>query len=199
MKSLKQPTNNQIVRAQKGEIAKEILKTIGVTGLLITCFAMPGLTHLIPLFIKKNRRSSYYRKTSLERSLANVYRRGFVHFVKGPHGYRVELTAKGRAELTTYELRDRLVDKPRRWDKKWRLLIFDIEETRRMVRDKIRRTIEAFGFYRLQNSVWVYPYECEEVLELLRTQHAVRHNALFIRAETITNDTKLRRHFELPI
>ena len=75
--------------------------------------------------------------------------------------------------------------------------MFDIEEKRKNVRNQIRAVLISFGFYRLQDSVWVYPYECEEILELLRTKYKVRHEALYIRAERIAKDEYLRDHFGL--
>ena len=51
---------------------------------------------------------------------------------------------------------------------KYRVIIFDISEMRRKDRDKLRRIIRGFGFICLQNSVWVYPYHCQEIIELLK-------------------------------
>lgn len=60
------------------------------------------------------------------------------------------------------------------------MLIFDTKEDRKSIREKVRRSLVALGFYRLQDSVWVYPYLCEDVLEMLRTQYGVRHDALYV-------------------
>src|SRR3989344_2297817 len=49
-----------------------------------------------------------------------------------------------------------------RWDGKWRILIFDVPEKIRGKRDFLRRELIDFGFYPLQKSVWVYPYNLPE-------------------------------------
>ncbi len=48
--------------------------------------------------------------------------------------------------------------KSKKWDGKWRVLIFDIPEKIRSKRDFLRNELKDFGFYQLQRSVWVYPY-----------------------------------------
>lgn len=44
-----------------------------------------------------------------------------------------------------------------RWDKKWVVLIFDIEEKSRVARDRLRYKLTSIGFGMLQESVWITP------------------------------------------
>lgn len=177
---------------KRGEIAKIILGMVGVAGILAVSAAVPGITKI---FSQTHR--SRYQGRSLEQSIRNLLRRGLIKFIKTNNGWKLILTDKGLEELSNYETGQKLLKKPKHWDNKWRLLIFDIEERRKKTREQIRRTLIYFGFYRLQDSVWVYPYECEVILELLRTKYGVRHEALYIRAEKIAKDQWLRKHFQL--
>lgn len=86
---------------------------------------------------------------------------------------------------------------PLRWDKKWRIIIFDIWEKRRDVRDQLRSILESSGFVRIQNSVWAYPYPCEELFTFLRASLRLGSGVLYIVAEEIENDRYLREHFGL--
>lgn len=183
-------------KAERGEIAKEILKGIGMAGLLVIAIAAPGASVAIPKIQRQIRWLKKYTKKSVNRSLENLKRRGLVELTQGRRGLRLELTKKGRLELARYETRKKILQK-KRWDGKWHILIFDIQESRKNVRDAVRHTLRALGFYRLQDSVWVFPYDCETVLELLRTEHRVRYDALYIVAQRIGNDGALRDHFGL--
>ena len=182
---------------KKGEIAKKILTAIGIAGLMVVAMSSPiGVRGLYKALWRQVAKKVNSRR-ALIRSLNNLRRRGLLKLVQTPHGYRLELTEKGRVELLAYEIGEKLLKKPKRWDNKWRLIIFDIAEKHRKRRDDIRRTLVGLGFFRLQDSVWVHPYDCEEVLELLRTKHHVRHEALFVQADSITNHKLLRQHFNL--
>lgn len=180
-------------KSKKGEIAKMILTCIGMTGIAIVGAAAPGIFRILP----RPRRKEYSR-SQLDRSLQKLLESGMVKFNQGVRGWRVELTEKGLAEVTTYEMRQKLLQPEKHWKGKWHILVFDIQEERKKVREKVRRSLSNMGFYRLQDSVWVYPFECEEVMELLRTKYGVRHEALYVRAEKIAKDKWLRRHFSLP-
>jgi len=182
-------------KIKKGEIARYILAGITVAGILFVGAAMPGVFEIGKLFCK--RPGDRYSKKALSASLARLKRRGLIRFSQGSRGWRLELTYRGSQELNLYEIGERLLKKPKKWDQRWRLLVFDIEEKRKNVRNQVRAVLISFGFYRLQDSVWVYPYECEEILELLRIKYRVRHEALYIRAEHIAKDEYLRDHFGL--
>lgn len=133
-------------------------------------------------------------KNAIARSRKRLVQSGLLEYM--PQGL-LRLTEKGRAKLRQLELNDYALQKPKRWDKKWRVLIFDIKETRRSTRDKIRHTLSIIGFIRLQHSVWVYPYDCEDTITLLKADFEIGKDLLYLIVDTIENDKKLKRAFEL--
>lgn len=87
--------------------------------------------------------------------------------------------------------------KPKKWDGKWRILIFDISEKRKRDRDKLRFILRSIGFFKLQNSVWVYPYDCEDLINLLKTDLHIGKAILYIVADKIEYDINLKKRFDL--
>ena len=87
--------------------------------------------------------------------------------------------------------------KKRRWDQRWRVIIFDIPERRRKIRDRLRSTMRELGFARLQDSVWVYPYDCEDLMALLKADLKLGVSVLYMVVEHIENDKYLREQFSL--
>jgi phenylacetic acid degradation operon negative regulatory protein len=51
------------------------------------------------------------------------------------------------------------------WDRRWRLVIFDVPEKRKDVRPRLRRFLSALGFGRVQKSVWMAPYDYEKQVQ----------------------------------
>ncbi len=45
------------------------------------------------------------------------------------------------------------------WDGKWRVVIFDIAEASKSLRDRVRNKLKELGFGMLQESVWVTPHD----------------------------------------
>jgi CRISPR-associated endonuclease Cas2 len=77
------------------------------------------------------------------------------------------------------------------------MLIFDISEKRRGTRDKVRNTLISIGFIHLQDSVWVYPYDCEDLITLLKADFMIGKDLLYVIADKIENDIELHKKFGL--
>ena len=73
--------------------------------------------------------------------------------------------------------------------------MFDIPEKRRKTRDQLRMRMRGMGFFRLQDSAWVYPHDCEEIVGLLKTELRLGSTVIYMIVESIENDTRLREHF----
>jgi len=181
-------------RLGKGEILKVILMVVGVSGILVAGAVCPGLLQLV----KIGRREYFKMKTgALRQAVHRLDKKGWLVLREKREGCRIELTARGKAELHAYEIGEKCLKKPKHWDQKWRLLIFDIPEKRKAVRERVRKFLRSLGFFRLQDSVWVFPYECQEILALLRTKYGIRHEALYLRVEFLDQDHWLRKEFGL--
>ena len=177
---------------RRGEIARIILAAVGVSGLVVVGAVAPGLLGILPLILRRR-----FSKKSIDQSVERLKRKGWLKLMKSSAGWRLELTDQGQAEILAWELGQKFIKPPKKWDKKWRLLIFDIPESRKNLRNQVRQILIGWGFCRLQDSVWAYPYECEDVLELLRAKYRVRHEALYLRAEKIAKDRGLKLYFGL--
>lgn len=130
--------------------------------------------------------------SSINRARQQLIRTGFLLVKNG----KLELTQKGRRELLLKEAL-RAGDVRRRWDGRWRVLIFDIPEHRKSSRDKIRRTLQQVGFVRLQDSVWAYPYDYEDLVVLLKADMKIGKDLLYLVVDEMEGDMNLRKHFGL--
>jgi len=179
------------IRATK--IATTILKVIAVAGLLAMAVCAPNALQALKIFDKRRRQTG-----QINLVLKRLIRQKLVRAFDDRGKQCVELTKKGEQYLAEYEDGHKTFPKPKKWDGKYRILIFDIWERRRHVRDELREWLRRFGFLHLQDSVWVYPYDCEEIVSLLKTHFRVGGGLLYIVAESIENDRWLRRGFDLP-
>lgn len=135
----------------------------------------------------------------ISQAITRLHNKGLVVRVKTEKGFSLKLTEKGIQLAESLEARESThTDRPKRWDGKWRIVIFDVWERRRGVRDRLRHMLQRAGFVKIQNSVWVFPYDCEELFTFLRINLRLGKGMLYIVAEEIEHDEKLRRHFSLP-
>ena len=91
-----------------------------------------------------------------------------------------------------------LIPKPARWDRKWRIVIFDIPEYLKSTRDIMRARLKQIGMIELQKSVFVHPYPCEKEIEFLTEFYEVKPHVRLIIAESIDSEFHLKTKFKLP-
>ena len=61
----------------------------------------------------------------------------------------------------------------------------------------LRRSMLTAGFIKLQNSVWIYPYDCEDLITLLKADLHMGKQVLYMIVEHLENDKEVRAHFNL--
>jgi len=111
--------------------------------------------------------------------------------------FKLVLTKKGKEQAQILNLLGDSIGfkKPKRWDKKWRIVLFDIPEKDRVFRDILRHHLYNLEFYKLQHSVFVSPHPCEKsILDLTRIYSAQKYVRV-ITAVKIDNEDKLKKHF----
>ncbi|OGG31142.1 CRISPR-associated endonuclease Cas2 [Candidatus Gottesmanbacteria bacterium RIFCSPLOWO2_01_FULL_46_9] len=109
----------------------------------------------------------------------------------------ITITNHGLTRALGYRLDDMHIKQPRVWDKKWRVVIFDIPEKHRRLRDIFRVRLRQLGLFALQESVYVYPYSCFDEIEFLRELFGVSFSVRYLLVEQIEEDLELRRRFHV--
>ncbi len=181
---------------ERPDLTKIILGIVAVTSFVAVATIVPGAIKTLHHFgyLKKPERRKYY----LNRVVERLKQQGLIVFEKNGKGQNcARLTSKGKQLLKKYELKDLEIKKPRRWDGKYRVIIFDIKEGKRQTRDELRIWLNHLGFIRLQNSVWVFPYECQEVIVLLKSHFHIGKEVLYLTVESIENDTWVKKVFDI--
>ena len=107
------------------------------------------------------------------------------------------LTEGGRRRLLKYQV-DVLRIIPRtRWDRKWRMVIFDIPERHKRARRSLREKLREWGFYPLQKSVWIYPHECRNELDFLIEYWGISPYVRLVEVTDFDGADFLKRDFDL--
>lgn len=90
------------------------------------------------------------KKSALSKAIARLRRNGLISKEKtDTNEVILKLTDKGKTTLLL------MGEAEKEWDGKWRIVIFDIPEQKRLIRDLFRRNLKKWGFKPLQKSVWI--------------------------------------------
>ena len=176
-----------------------MLRLMGSLGTIITASSLgPASTwKILARYVKATKRE----KIKLGIALRRLERRKLVQSQKRDDGneYMV-LTQAGEAAFLKEKKRILAIEQPSRWDSLWRILIFDIKEDKKRVRDAMRRHLKRLGFWRLQKSVFVIPYPCRDEMQFLKEFYEAETEICLITASSLgEKEIAARKHFRLPV
>ena len=180
-------------KRQRRNLRNAALMAIGVAGIMTVAAVAPNMFQMLGRTGALARLK--YRSKGI---LARLKQRGEIEFVEHNGKKYIRLTDKGERVLDIERRRlDLLVNKPKKWDGRYRLVMFDIPEKRKKIREHLRFEMQEIGFLRIQDSVWIYPYDCEEFIALLKADLHIGKDILYAVIEEIENDMRIRKHFNL--
>lgn len=142
---------------------RDVLKVVAAGGLLVAAAAMPNLPIALGAALKVwkdiNRRD-------LGRIIKRLEKQEMIAIREKGTNIVIEITEKGKKRLLEYDF-ENIVLKAKRRDGKWRLIIFDIPEDKKINRDAFRRKLLQLGFMRLQDSVFASAFPCRNEIDFL--------------------------------
>lgn len=185
---------------------KDVLEILGVTALIAGAFIAPPLAATIGAFAKgekeKSRKQQYkewekYNLSRLKQILKRLQQQKIINIEPVEDGAKITLTKKGKTKVLFYQLEKMRIEKPPRWDKKWRVIVYDVPGFKRHQQANFRNMLKKLKFLKLQNSVYLTPYPCEREIEFLRQYFQIPENIIYMVVEKIENDIAYKKYFGL--
>ena len=166
--------------------------------LLISTISPMSGTLILKQLVKKYFKNKKWEKAIFLQDLKRLQNRELIDFQQLPDG-RLKITLKklGKQKVLIYNL-DEIKLKKQTWDKKWRLVIFDVPDNQKKAREALRRKIKEMGFYPLQKSVFINPYKCEDEIDFICSVFEInRNNVLILEINEFEGMEKLKYYFNL--
>ena len=135
---------------------------------------------------------------NLRIAIKNLYKSKMVDFRENQDGTVLTiLTDKGNKRILKYDIDKIEIKKPNRWDKLWRLVIFDIPEDKNLGRKALVAKLKELGFYPMQKSVFIHPHECKDEIYFITEMFELAPYVRFLRVKDIDVELDLKERFRL--
>lgn len=178
-----------------GEIQQKILLLL-LGGLVLGLTGSPKTYFQVLKAMSKEWKEIEAR--ALRRAIKSLYESKLIAEKQNSDGtITIILTDKGKQKALTYDFENMEIKKPQKWDGKWRVVLFDIPENRKKLRESLRFHLKQLKFYEFQKSVFVHPYDCKDEIDYLIEFYDIRRFVRFIIADSIDNELHLKNHFGL--
>ena len=144
----------------------------------------------------------FFSRHAVRREISYLKRRGYIRTRAGDEDNEdtvaeLSLTVLGKRKVIAQAFGDLAIAPQDAWDGKWRMVIFDIPDRHKWAREGLREKLKRMGFYRLQESVFVFPYLCEEEMIFLTDLYGIDRYVRLIETDAISSERDLLEAFAL--
>ena len=196
---IKEPSGRKIKLRKQGKrlgAVQQKLLLLLLGGFALSCTRSPSRQWRLIKGMRENWKE--IDKGTAERAIASLYESRLIEERNNTDGTTtLILSENGKKRALTYRSRGMKIKPPKTWDKKWRVVIFDVPEDERDARNSLRKHLADLGFYKLQQSVAVHPFECRDEIDFLVELHDIRKYVRFMRVEHIDNELDIKLFFRL--
>lgn len=200
--SLLKQNIEQEAKTKKYASVRKILLGLAIAGSLPVMFMAPKSGIVLKLLIDKlteQERDNWrkYNLSYLHRTINLLHKQKLVEIRENEKETTIIITENGRRRILKYALEELTLPHPKGWDKKWRLIIFDVPEKLKYLRNRFRQFVKNLGLLRIQKSAYLYPYPCHRQIEFLREYLGVGDFIIYAVVEKLEDDEPYRQYFGL--
>jgi len=190
--------NQKILHKKKswnGHVQQKILLLL-LGGLALSCTRSPSRQWQIIKGLRQNWKD--ISKQAAERAISALYESKLLVAKENADGTAtLFLNDNGRKRALTYKIHYAKIKPVVRWDKKWRIVLYDIPEDERETRDAFRDHLTQLGFHKLQHSAGIHPFDCKNEIDFFIELLGIRKYVRFIVADSIDDEMYWKHKFKL--
>lgn len=135
---------------------------------------------------------------TINNAFRTLYEARLIEKRKLPDGkIEVIISKNGEKRAMIENLSEMKIKRPPKWDGYFWIVMFDIPEKRKRVRDALRYHLKKMDFYELQKSVFVLPFPCVKEIKFLAEYYNIRKHIRMIEARSIDHEQEIIKRFKL--
>ena len=182
-------------RERFGPTQKKIMLLL-LGGMALSCARSPAKQWQIVKGMHAGWRE--FSRQAAERAINRIYDSKLLTAQDNADGTTtLVLSDKGKRRALTFSERYAKAKPVAHWDKKWRIVLYDIPEDERESRDAFRGHLADLGFRKLQHSAGICAYDCKNEIEFFIELLNIRKYVRYIVAESIDDEAYWKRKFNL--
>ncbi|OGK19034.1 CRISPR-associated endonuclease Cas2 [Candidatus Roizmanbacteria bacterium RIFCSPHIGHO2_01_FULL_39_8] len=194
-------TSKKADEFKHGELREIVLATLGASVLIGGTLITPNFPIVLGSIIGmiKEFRKKDIPEKKIKRVLQNLEKKEILSLEMKGNDVYVHLKDWLQPTIVKYSLRQilELKRRERKWNGKWFMVMFDVPESQRNKRVYLRSFLKDIGFFQYQKSVYLFPYECEKEIALIKKIIESGKYMSYIIAEKIENEKKAKIYFHL--
>lgn len=148
-------------------LTREIL-FIAIAGpILLSSLFAPNAVQILKPLLKWRKNWDKIDRRHIREAIRRLNQKRLIDLEEKYDKLYVKITENGKKLLKNFDYDDLKLPQSKKWDKKWRLVIFDIPEKKQKERRAFSVKLKDIGFYPLQESAFIYPFDCRNEMDFI--------------------------------
>jgi len=179
-------------------LTKEILFITVAGPVILSSLFLPNAPQILKPLIKWRKNWNKIDRHLIYNAISRLNKKRLIELIEKNNELYIKITENGKKLVKSFDYDDLKLPKSKDWDKKWRLVIFDIPDKKKKERHAFSKKLKDIGFYPIQESVFVYPYDCRDEVDFICEFLSVSHYVNYCRIKFLDKrEGDLRKIFDL--
>jgi DNA-binding transcriptional regulator PaaX len=148
-------------------LTKEILFMTAVSPIILSCLFLPNAAQILKPLLKWHKNWDETSRSSIHNAIKRLNQKRLIKLRQKGNELYIEITDKGKTAIKNFDFENLELPQLKAWDKMWRMVIFDVPDKKQKERRALSEKLKNLGFYPLQESVFVYPYDCRDEIDFV--------------------------------
>ncbi len=177
------------------------LAIIGALGIVAVAVVAPNIFKVaksIPK-LRKMIRATNKPKETITKTFYYLKKHDYIKLTKSGKNYLIEITEKGKKKFQRMSFENLKIPTEKKWDNGWWIILADIPKDYRYQADLLRQKIKDLGFYMLQRTAWVYPFDPRKEIAFISAYYGIAKFLTVVKTCSIDEEDNsvLKHHFRL--
>jgi len=181
-------------------LAADILLIAAAGPIILASLFLPNAPRMLKPLIKWHKNWGKIKCQRIYEAIRRLNRKRLIELTQRGDKLYIEITENGKRLIKNFDYDNIELPSPKKWDKKWRLVIFDIPEKKNKERRALSVKLKDLGFYPLQESVFIYPYDCHNEIDFVCEFLSINRYVNYCLVESLDKrEGDLRKFFNLSL
>ncbi len=183
----------------KKSLTADILLMIAAGPIILASLFLPNAPLILKPLIKWHKNWGKIKRQRIYEAIRRLNKKRLIELVEKNDKLYIEITENGKKLINNFDYDDIELPNYKKWDKKWRMVIFDVPEKKKKERRALSAKLKDLCFYPLQESVYIYPYDCQDEIDFVCSFLSIDHYVNYCVVDMLDKkEGELRRFFNLP-
>ena len=181
-------------------LTAEVLFIAAAGPIILASLFLPNAPQMLKPLIKWHKNWGKIKRKRIYEAINRLNQKRLIELTQKGDSLYIEITENGKRLIKNFDYDNIELPSPKKWDKKWRLVIFDIPEKKNKERRALSVKLKDLGFYPLQESVFIYPYDCHNEIDFVCEFLSINRYVNYCLVESLDKrEGDLRKFFNLSL